>query len=458
MEGAVRIGIERGRAARADAPRSSHGAWTPAPERPSPVEVLKQQAATRVPELVPIRHARMAASPFAFYRGAAALMAADLAGSPVSGITVQCCGDAHIANFGGFESPERSMVFDVNDFDETLPGPWEWDVKRLAASIVVASRDRGFDDAMACATVKESVTRYRTSMREFAQQGDLAVWYAHLDFRDIEVRWGDQVSKANLRRLGHQIDKAESRDSVRALDKLTERVDGALRFRNNPPLLERLDDLLPAGETDAIDRLRGWFTTYRQTLQPDRRHLLSGYRLVDFARKVVGVGSVGTRCWVAFLLGRDDDDPLFLQIKEAEESVLEPHLGRSTLANHGQRVVEGQRLMQAASDTFLGWDAGAGLDGLRRDFYFRQLWDGKISADLTTVEPSWFGVYCQMCAWTLARAHARSGDRMAIAGYLGNADVFDRAMVDFSLAYGDQNARDYEAMRRAVRDGELMTT
>jgi uncharacterized protein (DUF2252 family) len=400
----------------------------------------------------------MLESPFAFYRGGAAIMAADLAGTPTSGIEVQCCGDAHLANFGGFQSPERTMVFDINDFDETAPGPWEWDVKRLAASLVIASRDRGFDDAVARAAVAQSTGRYRQAMREFAVMRNLDVWYARLDQQGIIQRWGAKVTKADIARMERNVQKAQSKNSLKAFAKLTERVNGTTRFRPDPPLIERFEAFLPSGQAaDLEERTRQWIQAYRRTLQADRRHALDGFRMVDLARKVVGVGSVGTRCWVALLVGRDPDDPLFLQIKEAGASVLGPYVGKSKHANHGQRVVTGQRMMQAASDIFLGWERAEGVDGQPRDFYVRQLWDGKFSADLTTMEPALLPIYGQLCGWTLARAHARSGDRIAIASYLGSSDAFDRAIVDFALAYATQNVRDYERARNAARTGELVT-
>ena len=450
--------IAFGRAARARVPRSSHAEWRPAPDRPDPVGVLLTQATTRQQDLVPLRHTRMLESPFAFYRGGAAIMAADLAQTPSSGIEVQCCGDAHLANFGGFQSPERTMVFDINDFDETLPGPWEWDVKRLAASLVLASRSREFGDAVARAAVAQAVGRYREAMRAFAAMRNLDVWYARLDMNGIIERWGANVSKARIARMERNVEQARAKNSLKAFAKLTERVEGTVRIRHDPPLVERFEAFLPPGEAvDLTDRARLWVSTYRRTLEPDRRRVLDGFRIVDFARKVVGVGSVGTRCWVALLVGRDHDDPLFLQVKEAEASVLEPYLGKSKHTNHGQRVVAGQRLMQAASDIFLGWARAEGPDGRPRDFYLRQLWDGKLSADLTTIEPGVLPIYGQMCSWTLARAHARSGDRIAIASYLGAGDAFDRAIVEFALAYADQTTRDFDAARAAAQAGVLAT-
>jgi uncharacterized protein (DUF2252 family) len=349
------------------------------------------------------------------------------------------------------------MLFDINDFDETLPGPWEWDVKRLATSIVVAAQDRGFDDAVSRAAVASTVRRYRDTMRELAAQTTLDVWYARLDVHGVLDRWAGEVPKATVEAVRERARKARSKNSMKALARLTERVDGQIRIRNDPPVLERFEYLLPDEEVSAFfERARDWVEAYASSLAADRRHLLGGYRLVDFARKVVGVGSVGTRCFVALLVGRDESDPLFLQVKEAESSVLEPFCGACEYPNHGQRVVEGQRLMQAASDIFLGWERAVGFDDQPRDFYVRQLWDGKLSIDLATLPATMLGVYGQVCGWTLARAHARTGDRAAIAAYLGMSDAFDRAIVEFAHAYAAQNALDYEEALEATRTGDLV--
>ena len=445
-----------GREARRAVPRSSHAGWTPPADRRDIVGTLLAQAETRVPELVPVRHERMLVSPFTFYRGAAAIMAADLASTPATGIRVQCCGDAHLANFGGFQSPERLMVFDINDFDETTPGPWEWDVKRLAASFVIAARDLALDDADAATAVLSAVRAYREAMRSFAAMGALDVWYARLDAERVIAQWGSAAPKGATKRLQRTIAKAESKNRLKAFAKLTERVDGEVRFVSDPPLLVRAADLFAdSGLDDFDEQMRQWLLSYSKTLQHERRRLLEQYRVVDFARKVVGVGSVGTRCWVALLIGRDESDPLFLQVKQAEQSVLEPFVGKSGYAENGQRVVEGQLLVQAASDIFLGWNRATGPDGLPRDFYVRQLWDGKLSPDLTTFDASRLRVYAEMCGWTLARAHARSGDRFAIAGYLGASDVFDRAIVEFANAYAAQNERDHATARAAADEGRL---
>jgi uncharacterized protein (DUF2252 family) len=447
---------ERGRAARASVPRSSHGEWQASAGRPDPVSILEKQATTRVADLVPLRHERMLVSPFTFYRGAAAIMAADLAESPTSGIKVQCCGDAHLANFGGFESPERTMVFDINDFDETMPGPWEWDVKRLAASFVIAARDREFDELVSHASVRSMARTYREAMRSFAAMRNIDVWYSRLDEETLIADVRNQVSKGVIKQLQRNTAKARSKNSLKAFARLTEQVDGDIRIISDPPLLTPLHEVFtPEQATSVRAALEEFFAKYTDTLQPDRRHLIDGYKLVDIARKVVGVGSVGTRCFIVLLLGRDENDPLFLQVKEAESSVLEPYVGTSEFSHHGQRVVEGQRLMQAASDIFLGWDRVPGVDGVERDYYVRQLWDGKISADLTAMPANRLPVYAQVCGWTLARAHARSGDRIAIASYLGSGDVFDRAMIEFADAYADQNERDYGAVKAAVEAGHL---
>ncbi|HEY3831013.1 MAG TPA: DUF2252 domain-containing protein [Acidimicrobiia bacterium] len=448
----------RGRAARANTPRSCHAEWSPPSDRRPALDVLLEQEITRVAELVPLRHERMLESQFAFYRGAAAVMAGDLATTPASGIRVQCCGDAHLANFGGFESPERTLVFDINDFDETVPGPWEWDVKRLAASFVIAAHDRGFDDTVASAAVADTVRTYRETMRDFAGQSNLAVWYAKLDVQDALTRWRGEIGTRSAKQIQRLAAQAHAKNSLRALKKLTERIDGEIRIVDDPPLVVRIDTLWGApAASELIAQMAELIRSYAHTLQPDRRVLIDGYQFVDIARKVVGVGSVGTRCWIVLLLGRDDGDPLFLQVKEAEASVLEPFAGKSEYTLHGQRVVEGQRLMQATSDIFLGWERFAGVDGVDRDYYVRQLWDGKVSADLQTLFAQQLSTYGRMCGWTLARAHARSGDRIAIAAYLGSGDAFDRAITSFALRYAEQNAADYAAVSEAARSGRIPT-
>jgi uncharacterized protein (DUF2252 family) len=447
--------IAHGRLARSEVPRSSHASLGPI-ERDA-VELLVAQGEGRVPELLPIRYGRMLVSPFTFYRGAAALMAHDLAATPRSGLKVQLCGDAHLSNFGGFASPERTLVFDLNDFDETLPGPFEWDVKRLATSFEVAGRDRGFDEGTRRSMVLGCVAAYRQSMQEFAAMRQLDVWYARAGEEDVERRLRSGGQKKVSRQLEKATAKARTKDSMKAFAKLTELVDGEPRIVSDPPLIVPIAELAGHLDPEAVaDELRALLRSYRRTLQPDRRHLLEQFRFVDIARKVVGVGSVGTRCWIVLMLGRDSQDPLFLQVKEATASVLEPHLGKTTYANHGQRVVEGQRVMQAASDIFLGWQhTSAGLDGRSRDFYVRQLWDWKASPAIDTMPAENMVRYAWLCAWTLARAHARSGDRIAIAAYLGKSDSFDRAVAGFARDYADVNEADYAALKVAVEAGRV---
>ncbi len=448
----------RGKAARAAVPRTSHAVFEPAPDRPDPVALLAEQAVTRVPELVPVRWGRMLVSPFTYYRGAALPMASDLATTPVSGLPVQACGDAHLSNFGIFGSAERRLVFDVNDFDETLPGPWEWDVKRLAASLEVAARDNGFAAKERRDIVTTAVAAYRLAMRSFAAMTNLDVWYAHVDVDQLRADLDAQLTLRQRKRLDQGIAKARTRDSMREVTKLTQVVDGRPRIISDPPLLVPVDELLPgdADRTAFIGQLGSLISQYRRTLETDRRYLLEQFEPCDMARKVVGVGSVGTRCWIILMLGRDAADPLFLQIKEAEKSVLSRFVGASKFTNQGQRVVAGQRLMQAASDIFLGWQrTQAGFDGKVRDFYVRQLRDWKFSLDIATMIPAGVRAYGQVCGWTLARAHARSGDRIAIAAYLGASDVFDRAVAQFASLYADQNERDYQALAEAAASGRI---
>jgi len=448
---------EFGRQARARVPRSSHGRWEPASGRTDPLEILALQATTRLPDLVPIRYGRMAASPFAFFRGAAAVMAADLAAEELTGLDVQLCGDAHLSNFGGFASPEREMIFDVNDFDETLPGPFEWDLKRLAASLEIAGRSRDFDGATRRSIVASSTCSYRRAMREFAGMPDLDIWYTHLDGQAIAARWGDRASRKLTDALKRRVQKAQSKDHLAALAKLTKVVDGQLRFVDNPPLVMPAESVFTdVYSSQTAGHLFEALAQYRGTLSGDRQRLLEKYTFTDLARKVVGVGSVGTRCWVALFVGRDHDDPLFLQIKEAEAAVGEPFLGPSEYPHHGQRVVEGQRLMQGASDIFLGWDSFHGEDGITRDFYLRQMWDWKFSVDVGSMSPEALGIYAEVCGWTLARAHARSGDPIAMGAYLGAGDRFDRAMAEFASSYADQNQRDFDALTAAIASGAVV--
>jgi uncharacterized protein (DUF2252 family) len=449
-----------GRAARSQAPRSAAADWEPPAGRPDPVEVLESQAASRIPELVPIRYGRMSASPFAFFRGAAAVMAGDLAGTPESGLRVQACGDAHLSNFGAFAAPDRRLVFDLNDFDETLPGPWEWDLKRLAASFAIAGRENGFKRKARDRVARTAATAYRESMRGFAMLSNLDVWYARLDLdsalQDLRKEAERDGARKALQRAERDIAKARGKGNLRALDRLTQRVDGELRIVSDPPLLVPLEELLPAAEMGDVEAaLQEVFAAYRGSLPADRRILFDAYRFRHIAHKVVGVGSVGTRAWVALFTGAGDDDPLFLQAKEAQASVLEPHLGSSRFNNHGRRVVEGQRLMQAAGDIFLGWCPAVGVDGRERHYYLRQLWDWKRSAEVESMTPKAMEIYARMCGWTLARAHARSGDRIAIAAYLGAGDVFDHALADFAERYADQTERDHAALVEAIGSGRV---
>ncbi len=447
-----------GKAARVEVPRSSHAAYEPASGRADPVALLERQAGTRVPELVPIRYGRMLVSPFTFYRGAALIMAGDLAGTPRSGLTVQTCGDAHLSNFGVFASPERRLVFDLNDFDETLPGPWEWDVKRLAVSMLIAARDNEFAAKDQDRIVLDTVASYRSAMADFAAMKNLEVWYAHLEMEKVLQEFGSQLKPKAVKRTEKALAKARTKDSMAAFSKLARTEDGEVRIVAEPPLIVPIEDLAQgAARKRLLDSLQQLLSSYRDTLPHDRGRLLEGFRLVDFARKVVGVGSVGTRAWIALMLGRDGQDPLFLQMKEAEASVLEEFLAPSEQQNHGERVVAGQRLMQATSDIFLGWlHVEAGIDGKARDFYGRQLKDWKGSAETEQMLPSGLAAYGRLCGWTLARAHARSGDRIAIAAYLGKGTSFDRAMREFSHAYAEQNERDYKALAGAVESGRIV--
>jgi len=451
--------VARGKAARAEVPRSRHAIFEPPRRRVDPVKLLERQAQTRVPELVPIRYGRMLVSPFTFYRGAALIMASDLAATPRSGLQVQCCGDAHLSNFGVFASPERRLMFDLNDFDETLPGPWEWDVKRLAASMLIAARENGYAVKDQDRVVLDTVAEYRTAMARFAGMKNLDVWYARLDIENTLEELGSQLKPGQVKRTKKALAKARTKDSMSAFAKLTRVVDGEPRIVAEPPLIVPIDDLAQGSErTEMFEGLHELVRSYRQTLEHDRRVLLEEFRLTDFARKVVGVGSVGTRAWIALMLGRDDQDPLFLQLKEAEASVLEEFLGPSEFENHGERVVAGQRLMQASSDIFLGWlHVEEGIDGQARDFYGRQLKDWKGSAEIERMIPQGLAAYGRLCGWTLARAHARSGDRIAIAAYLGKGPSFDRAIVEFSQAYAEQNERDYQALAKAVKSGRIIT-
>ena len=448
----------RGKAARAEVPRESHAEWKPSADRPDPVALLESQGAARVPDLVPVRYGRMMETPFTYYRGAALPMASDLDRTPATGMIVQACGDAHLSNFGLFGSPERKLLFDVNDFDETLPAPWEWDVKRLAASLEVAARENGFSDKDRKKIVLASARRYREVMRQLAGLTNLDVWYTQVDMDDFRARFDGLLKERQRQALDKGLVKARTRDSMQELGKLTRIEDGQPRIVSEPPVIVPLRDLLGelAGAIDIAKELKDLIGQYRRTLQPDRRVLLEQYEFTDIARKVVGVGSVGTRCWIILMLGRDETDPLFLQVKEAEESVLARFAGASKYSNQGERVVNGQRLMQAASDIFLGWQRFAGLDGKSRDFYVRQLRDWKLSVDIAAMIPRGLRLYGELCGLTLARAHARSGDEVAIAAYLGGSDVFENAIAEFAVAYADQNERDFEAFTAAISSGRLI--
>jgi uncharacterized protein (DUF2252 family) len=430
-------------------------------DRPDPVAVMEEQARSRVPELVPVRHARMMASPFAFFRGNAQGMAIDLGAVPTSGLRVQVCGDAHLSNFGLFGSPERRLVFDLNDFDETLPGPWEWDVKRLAASLVVAGRANGFTPKQRRKVVRATVRRYRDASARFASMSALDVWYARTEMDDLDRVVGKRLSKQARKRVGKVVAKARTNDRLRASAKLTTNVKGRARIIADPPLLVPIADLLPDTARQEVERAAdGLLNGYRRTLDSHRRTLLDRYRFVDLARAVVGVGSVGTRCWVALLQGRDGKDPLLLQIKQAQPSVLQSHVPkemrrRGGARNEGERVVTGQRLMQASSDIFLGWERTVGIDGEKRDFYVRQLRDMKGSAAVDEMAPEGMRLYGETCAWTLARAHARSGDAIAVSAYIGEDDAFPDAIADFAERYADVNERDYQSFVEAVRTGRL---
>jgi uncharacterized protein (DUF2252 family) len=437
-----------GKALRGKVPRSSHAEWSPDPERPDPISLLEKANSTRLEQLVPIRFGRMSLSPFAFYRGSADIMAYDLAKTPVSGIRAQICGDAHLSNFGVYASPERRQVFDVNDFDETLAGPWEWDVKRLAASVVLAARQNGYTAQESKQAVVRCMQRYRESMQQFAQMNHLDVWYFHLDVETLlAMARGKEGRKAVLRASS----RASKRTRLETFPKLAEAVDGQYRIKDEPPLIFHYDELHPSTDNLDTDEWRAMVKDYVMSLPEERRVIIMRYRSVDIAQKVVGVGSVGTRCAIVLALGGSEgDDPLFMQIKEAEASVLEPYLGASPYPNHGQRVVVGQRLMQASSDIFLGWTTFNG-----RDYYARQLRDMKFSAEVETMDLFLFTGYVELCAATLARAHARTSDPAQLSGYLGNRDTFDQAIASFAEAYADQAERDHAALLAAIKEGRV---
>ena len=446
---------QAGKDARTVAPLSGHAEFV-TDSRADPIALLEGQATTRVPELVPIRYGRMMTSAFAFYRGAALIMAADLAKTPNSGLTVQLCGDAHMSNFGIFATPERRLAFDLNDFDETHPGPFEWDVKRLVGSLAVAARDRDFPAKRRRRILLAAAAGYRESMRTYADQGNLAVWYAHMDTDEVLKQINSQLDTAREVKMQAALAKARTRDSVQALAKLTAVVGGRARILSQPPLLVPVEELWPDQEAAALyESLHTLLRAYRRTLQRDRQYLLEQFRMVQMARKVVGVGSVGTRAWIILFEGIDGGDPLFLQAKEAQKSVLSGFVKSVRYRNQGERVVSGQRLMQAASDIFLGWQRALGVDGVERDFYIRQLRDGKGSVVVETMVPDGMELYARICGQTLARAHARSGDRVAIAAYLGARDRFDESIADWAEACADQNERDHAALKAAVESGRL---
>ena len=449
--------VERGKVARAMVPRSSHAQFDPPTDRPDPIALLEAQAQSRVPELVPIRYGRMRVSPFTFYRGAAKIMASDLATTPDTGLTVQCCGDAHLSNFGVFASPERRLVFDINDFDETLPGPWEWDVKRLAASMVIAAQSNDFRKRDQRRAVLDCLASYRTTLTRFASMGDLDVWYSRIEIESVLAQYADQFKPRAVKDTQKLLAKARTKDSSSALTKLTEIVDGKPRIVDASPLVVPIAKLAQGTERERMmDDLRHILGVYRDSLPIERRHLFDQFEFVDLARKVVGVGSVGTEAWIALLLGPVGDQPLFLQVKEAQPSVLEDFAGVSEFENHGERVVVGQRSMQASSDIFLGWlRVDAGSDA-QTDYYARQLKDWKGSAEIDQMDPEAMAAYGRLCGGTLARAHARTGDRVAIASYLGGSDAFDQAILAFAQAYAEQNERDYQALQAAAESGRIV--
>ena len=455
----------RGKALRASVPRETHSQWTPSIERTDPVELLRSQGETRVQALLPLRYERMSASAFTFYRGGALIMASDLSETPTTGLNVQACGDAHISNFGLFSSPERRTVFDINDFDETLPGPWEWDVKRLATSVEICGRDNGFSKKKRKAAVLACVQAYREGMAKFANMGHLDVWYAHLDVDTLRSQVAIGLDAKSKKAADKVIEKAKGKDSERAIRKLTEVADEQLRIVSDPPVVVPMRDLIALKfdekvverfDEEKVERMiQSILSEYRSTLPSDKQWLIGQYTPVDVAHKVVGVGSVGTRAWIVVMQGADENDPLVLQVKEAQESVLERFVGKSKYKQHGHRVVAGQRAMQTASDVLLGWCRLPGEDGKRRDYYVRQLWDGKGSIDLSLLNPAQLEKLAKACGWTLAHAHARTGDRFAIAAYLGNSDKFDRAIAEFADAYAYQNEADYQRFMGAYNAGEL---
>ncbi len=439
----------KGKEIRNTVPRSSHAVWSPPAERADPVMLITDQDKDRLQFLVPIRHYRMAESAFTFYRGTAKVMAADLAGTPATGLTSQLCGDAHLSNFGSFGTPTRQQVFDTNDFDETLPGPWEWDLKRIVASFVLAGRDNEFDDGDTHDMTRNAVVGYQNAMAKYTKMTTLDAWYAHLTLQQIN----DALPKKKDRKAqAKHAAKSRSKGSMKALKKLAEKVDGTLRIKSDPPLIIPLRDLPASDNPDELgSEVERSFAEYKSTLDDNRKVLLDKYHVVDGALKVVGVGSVGTRCLIVLLEANDDSDPLFLQLKEATASVLEDHLPKSRYSHHGERVVRGQRLMQVSSDIFLGWSVGAGGHA----YYWRQLYDMKGSADIAKMSPRLMKQYAQICGWTLAHSHARSGDPFQISGYIGSGTVFAESLTEFAYAYADQAQRDFEAFTAAIASGRI---
>jgi uncharacterized protein (DUF2252 family) len=447
---------QRGKRARGQVPFADHAAWSPPSHRLEPIDLLEEQASSRLPELVPIRYGRMMVSPFSYFRGAALPMAADLASTPVSAIDVQLCGDAHMSNFGVFGSPERHLIFDVNDFDETAPGPWEWDVKRLAASLEIAGRENGYSRKARAQVARHAVRSYRETMRELASVPMMSVWYAHLNVEEIMPRFSALLDPKKTPNVWKAITKARAHDSHQAFDKLCFEEDGETKIIHDPPLIVPVEHFIAGRDPGfAAEALNQIMRAYSDTLEPELRYLLAQHEYAHMARKVVGVGSVGTDVWIALFLSLEDDSPLFLQVKEAQPSVLERFTAESAFSNQGERVVRGQRLMQAASDIFLGWLTFA-RDGRERDYYFRQLRDWKGSVDVDGMTPAGMDVWGRMCGWTLARAHARTGDRIAIASYLGKSEGFDLAVTEFAASYADQNERDYNALVAAVTSGRVV--
>jgi uncharacterized protein (DUF2252 family) len=446
----------RGKALRKQVPHESHALWSSPKKRGDPVTILERQAAERMSDLVPIRYGRMAASPFAFFRGGAALMAADLAGSPGSGLQAQLCGDAHLMNFGLFGTPERSLIFGLNDFDETLPGPFEWDVKRLAASMEIAGREMGLGDKERSSAVLGTLRAYREAMAEFAALRDLEVWYTRLSATELQAKLKASAGEKSGKEVERQIDRSLRRDHLRAFDRLLHVEGGVIRFVSEPPVLTPAEELLDGEERERyVEVIRAFLKQYRESLAPHVRALMERYRFTHIARKVAGIGSVGMRTWVVLFVGRDLGDPLLLQLKEAKRSVLEPYTAPTHYASQGRRVVEGQRFMRVASDPLLGWYQIRGFDGKAHDFYVRQLWDGKSSIDIGRLSPAGLRSYGEACGWTLARGHARSGDRIAMAAYLGDKDTFDRAVAASAAAYAETNKDDHRRLVAAIDQGRV---